>query len=84
MYRNMVNSPTTVLSRRSPTQSICSSHLPTVQAQAKAISYVQSQGDGYFLGGDMVAGKGYKGVSESAGNSLSFDLGSSYLGVFSL
>lgn len=32
----------------------------------------------------MAAGMGYKGVSESAGNSLSFGLGSSYLGVFSL
>lgn len=28
----------------------------------------------------MAAGMGYKGVSESAGNSLSFGLGSSYLG----
>lgn len=79
MYRNMVNSPTTVLSRKSLTQNICSPHLPTVQAWAKAISYVQSQGEGYFWG-DMV----YKSVSESAGSILSFDLGSNYLGVFSL
>lgn len=77
----MDNSPIHMLSKRSQIQSIHSSHLSMHKGQAQAKLMLDFQAT---LWGAWWLEGGIRAISVGTGNSLSFDLGASYFGVFSL